>query len=119
MVGPRERDPLESTAGQEGVSLRSTTSGVNRPRASPRLSIIKAPGKFGRPEKCPLLIPTGKDNRGGGGTVEGDRVGGGTVEVWRPQASAPQTVIIHKERWLSSHTPSTTREKPNSRGIRA
>jgi len=119
MVGSRERDSLESTTGQEGVSLSSTVSGINQPQASPRLNIIKAPGKLGRPGKCPLLIPTGRDNRGGGGTVGGDTVGGGTIGAWRPRASAPQTVIIDKERWFSSHTPSTRRERPNSRGIRA
>jgi len=108
-VEPRERDPLESTTGQLGVSLRSTASGVDRPRASSRLSIIKVPGKLGRSGKCPLLIPTGRDNRGGGGTVG----------AWRPWASAPQTVIIDKKIWFSSHTPSTRRKRPNSRGIRA
>jgi len=100
VVGPRERDPLESTAGQGGVSLRSTTSGVDRPRASPRLTIIKALRKFGRLGRCPLLIPTGRDNRGGG-----DTIGGGTIGAWRPRASVPRTVIIVEERWLSSHTP--------------
>jgi len=29
------------------------------------------------------------------------------------------TVKIDKERWFSSHTPVTSRERPNSRGIRA
>jgi len=89
MVGPQERDPLESTVGQEGVSLMSTASGIDRPQASPRLNIIKAPGKFGRLGKCPLLIRTGRDNRGGGDTVGGDTIGGDTVEVWKPWASAP------------------------------
>jgi len=100
MVGPRERDPLESTTGQEGVSLRSTASGVVWPRASPKLIIIKAPVKFGRPGKYPLLIPTGRDNHGGGDTVEG-----ATVGAWRPRASTLQTVIIDKERWFSKPHP--------------
>jgi len=48
----------------------------------------------------------GRDNRGGGGTVEGSTRGGDTIGLWRPRASAPQTVIIDKEMWFSSHTPS-------------
>jgi len=107
VVGSRERDPLESTAGQEGVSLRSTASGIDRPRASPRLGIIKAPGNFGRPGRCPFLIPTRRDNRGVGDTVG----------AWRPWDSTSHTIIIDKERWFSSHTPSTRRERPNSRRI--
>jgi len=77
--------------------------------------------------KCPLLIPTGKDNHGGGGTVGGGTIGGGTVGsgtvgsgtvgAWRPQALASPTAIIGKEMWFSSHTPSTRRERPNSRRI--
>jgi len=57
---------------------------------------------------------TGRGDRGGGGTVEDDTVGGSTVGggtvgggtrgTWRPWASAPQTVMIDKERWFSSHT---------------
>jgi len=66
------------------------------------------------PEGRPLLIPTGRSDHGGGGTV-----GGGTVGAWRPRASVPQTVIIDKEMWFSSHTSSTRRKKPNSRGIHA
>jgi len=78
----------------------------------PGLSIIKALGEFGRPGRCSLLIPMGRDNRGGGGTIGGDTVG-----AWRPRGSAPQTVIIDKEMWFSSHTPSTRRERPNSSRI--
>ena len=115
-VGPREMDPLESTVGQEEVSVRSTASGVDRPRASPRFSIIKALGELDRPWKCPLLIPMGRDNRGGGDTVGGSTRGGGTVGAWRSRASAPHTVIIDKERWFSSHTPVTKREDPTHEG---
>jgi len=32
------------------------------------------------PEGCPPTIPTGRSDRGGGGTV-----GGGTVGAWRPR----------------------------------
>jgi len=66
------------------------------------------------PEGCLLLIPTGRGDREGGETVGGDMVG-----TWRPRALDTQTVMIDKERWFPSHTPSSSRERPNSRGIRA
>ena len=37
-------------------------------------------------------IPTGRNDRGGGGTVGGDAVG-----AWRPRASVPQTMIIDEK----------------------
>ena len=60
------------------------------------------------PEGCPLLIPTGR-------------------WPWRRRHSRgkeasgldTQTVMIDKERWFPSHTPSSIRERPNPRGIRA
>jgi len=52
--------------------------------------------------------PMGSDNCGGGGTV-----GGGPTGAWRPRASASQTTIINKDRWLSGHIPSTRRERPS------
>jgi len=61
-------------------------------------------------EGCPL-ISTGRDDHGGGGTV-----GGGIVEA---SGLDTQTVMIDKERWFPSHTLSSSRERPNSRGIRA
>jgi len=68
--------------------------------------MIKALGKFGRPGKCPLLMPTGKYNRGRGGTVG----------AWRPRASASQTVIIDEEKWFSSHTPVLEGRDPTHEG---
>jgi len=44
-------------------------------------------------------------------TGRGDRGGGDTVGAWRPRALAPQTVMIDKERWFSSHTLVTSRER--------
>jgi len=56
----------------------------------------------------PSPDPIGSDNRG-----EGDTIGGGPVVAWRPRASASQTTIEDKDRWLSGHTPSTRRGRPS------
>ena len=40
-------------------------------------------------EWCHPPIPTGRNDRGRGGTV-----GGGTVGAWRPRASIPRRMII-------------------------
>jgi len=84
--------------------LKSPTSGVDRPRVSFGFNTRNVL----MPEGRPLMIPTGRSDCGGGDTV------GGTVGAWRPRAPVPQTVIIDKERWFSSHTSNTRRKKPNS-----
>jgi len=61
------------------------------------------------PEGCPLLIPTGRDDRGGGGTV-----GGGTMEA---SGLGTQTVMIDKERWFPSHTPALLVGKVSKRAV--
>jgi len=58
------------------------------------------------PEGCPLLIPTGRD----------DRVGGGIVGAWRPRASAPQTVIINKTGGFQATPPVLAGRDPTHKG---
>jgi len=84
-------------------------SGVDRSRALTGLRCRpgSAPGmRLSQRGSSP--DPMGSDNCGGGGTV-----GGGPTGAWRPRASASQTTIINKDRWLSGHIPSTRRERPS------
>jgi len=64
-------------------------------------------------EWCHPPIPMGRNDRGGGGTVWG-----GTVGAWRPRAGLGTLKSNNRrERWFPSHTPSSSREIPNSRCI--
>jgi len=57
-------------------------------------------------------IPTGRNDRGGG-----DIVGGGTVRGMEASGLSTPKSDNRRERWFQSHTPSTCRERPNSRRI--
>jgi len=100
-----------------------SASGVDWPRALTGLKRrLGSDQEVLASEWCHLPIPTGMNDRGGGSTIGGGTVGGGTVGgdtvgAWRPRASVSQRVNTRRERWFSSHIPSTSRERPNSRSI--